>query len=695
MLKKNYNELVKKYHSYGMYFISNDSSQKDLLNRLFLYYHTYNADETKFDEIESSQVNSKLIQSIILSEQEEDTIEVISVLDKEIEVDFSISDFQLHLKSIDFVIAEQMSGKKTDETKHIRDRFVDLQVKDNNSFKVYLLFTTNPDSNTKIKLRELVSNFKGYIKNLTYILYFSDDIIEVISDFESPTPYVKLGSLKLVDPSQMLIYGEERSAIVSISAQSLKDLYLKYGSSGLFSSNLRFYVKATKIDNSIKETIKNDPDKFWYYNNGIIVTCSDYRIIGNNIEFSNFSIVNGGQTTTLIGNTVFDNDFGITCKIIKNKYQDEDTNMEFLAKVAEASNTQKPIKVKDLIANRIEQRKLKQQFKEINVFLQIKRGEKINKLQYPFKWQNANNEEVGQTLFSYIYQRPGNAKNAKSAMLQNENNYRLIFQSQYNSYFLLGLQHIKVAFSDWKAHVKKYSNDNVKVGIATNAYFMILGVIGFFAKVYLNDEFRDYIKILKNVELNDDDTFKKNLSQNDIGNTHVFKNIDTLTDKDSMYDLFDLIYDKIFNPAFKTFKNKYPNYGPGHFSKSDMNYYNNVIRLCIKEVQLHWDTKLRIEFDKYFEISNNKVRLLSIEDTFDEYKPGLSEELREYRRKIYKDNNGTLNYGDIFSNFHISKIELYKPRSIDDLRNDIGMKPEQIAKYGNDILKIVEKYSII
>ena len=38
------------------------------------------------------------------------------------------------------------------------------------------------------------------------------------------------------------------------------------------------------------------------------------------LELYNFSIVNGGQTTNLIGRTNFDNDFPIMCKVIKNKY---------------------------------------------------------------------------------------------------------------------------------------------------------------------------------------------------------------------------------------------------------------------------------------------------------------------------------------------------------------------------------------
>ena len=56
---------------------------------------------------------------------------------------------------------------------------------------------------------------------------------------------------------------------------------------------------------------------------------------------------------------------------------------EFIAKVAEASNTQKPIKAKDIIANRIEQRNLKTMLAENKVFIEVKRGEKCFHEQYP------------------------------------------------------------------------------------------------------------------------------------------------------------------------------------------------------------------------------------------------------------------------------------------------------------------------
>ena len=88
-----------------------------------------------------------------------------------------------------------------------------------------------------------------------------------------------------------------------------------------------------------------------------------------------FSIVNGGQTSRMIGTIPFEKDFYISCKIIKNIFENYKQKNIFISKVAEASNTQKPIKAKDIIANRIEQRNLKSLMQDNGVFIEIKRGE--------------------------------------------------------------------------------------------------------------------------------------------------------------------------------------------------------------------------------------------------------------------------------------------------------------------------------
>jgi hypothetical protein len=59
----------------------------------------------------------------------------------------------------------------------------------------------------------------------------------------------------------------------------------------------------------------------------------------------NYSIVNGGQTTRMIGEIPFTKDFSIFCKVIKNTHSKDSADyVEFVGDIAQASNNQKPIK---------------------------------------------------------------------------------------------------------------------------------------------------------------------------------------------------------------------------------------------------------------------------------------------------------------------------------------------------------------
>lgn len=698
MLNLHYEKMIQIYKNHETYSIFEGSPIHDLLNRVFLFYQHFNGDELKLDEIEETQIKTTLVQAVLRSEQDDDTYEIISVFDSE-NFDVEEENIKLHINNMDILIAQALSGYKTNEAGLLVEKFISLEAKGDKNFRATILVDKVPNNKTKSELRELVTNFKGIVPNLNYIIYFADDINEIILDIESPTQYVKNGELILTD-SSILSHGDEKSIIVSISAKSLKKMYEKYGTNGLFASNLRFYIKSAKIDTSIKNTIMNEPENFWYFNNGLIITCEDYKILGNALYLSNFSVVNGGQTTNLIGNTIFERDFSVTCKVIKNKYNDNDSNLEFLSKVAEASNTQKPIKVKDLIANRVEQRRLKQQFDSIGVYLQIKRGEKINKTIYPEKWQNANNEEIGQTLFSFVYQRPGNAKNAKSAMLQNENNYKLIFQNQYHNLFFLSIQYIKVAFSDWKVKVKKNETEPNKIAIVNNSYFLFMAVIGFLAKLYLNKELFEYVcNSIDSFDLNDNDDLKMYLSQNDIGLTPIFKNHEFFTNKIYATNLFEFLYKYVFSPSFVKFKNKYYNFGAGHFSKSDAHYYNFIVSQIVQDIQAgNWNSGINYKnmLSKYLvDPDELNIQLVKEDEIFNEHKPGLAQELHQFKLRVFKEKNGTVKTWQILTNNQIAKIDFHKPRTLDRLRIDAGLRNEQIKLYGEDILSIVEKYVFI
>ena len=86
------------------------------------------------------------------------------------------------------------------------------------------------------------------------------------------------------------------------------------------------------------------------------------------------------STVSRIGKYSGDNqneDFRIACKIIKGKIQDASDN--FVEKVAEYSNSQKAINVRDLKSNSREQKELRNLFKRHNpmIHFEVKRGERL------------------------------------------------------------------------------------------------------------------------------------------------------------------------------------------------------------------------------------------------------------------------------------------------------------------------------
>lgn len=77
----------------------------------------------------------------------------------------------------------------------------------------------------------------------------------------------------------------------------------------LFTKNLRELIGETEINRDIRITIEKDPEKFWYFNNGITIICKSIRkamVGGGDNAFGYFdcediSIVNGAQTVGTIG----------------------------------------------------------------------------------------------------------------------------------------------------------------------------------------------------------------------------------------------------------------------------------------------------------------------------------------------------------------------------------------------------------
>ncbi len=538
---------------------------------------------------------------------------------------------------------------------------------------------------------------------MTYCISFGLDIEYEIMEIENPKEYVDEAVIQLDASDNVMRFGAEESLVVNISALSLKSLYEQYGYRGLFAQNLRYYVKNTKVDNNIVESIQEHPDNFWYYNNGVIFICDDYLVEGDMVLVQKFSIINGGQTTKLIGETDFSKDFYVQCKIIKNKYETEDDRLEFIADVAEATNTQKPIKTKDLIANRIEQRLLKKQLAEAGVYCQIKRGEKVNKKLYPAAWQNTTNEELGQFILSFVYQKPGTARGSKSSICGNNERYSLLFGKKYDSGFLCDLLKIKAFYKLWANYIKKNDDgsDPYKVGLVNNGMFFMTAIIGVVCKIYYRPDLINQItsSVMSEQKL-------EAVSQHDIDH-HIF-GVD-VEKKEQFFTLFEYCYSKFYRPGYeflKTFKGRYNNYS--NFTKVNNNYVAYVFRQIEFEYRQGIPTN-DMEFlgtilyqASSEDIHRNEALLEKYVNTVyvdnfsessvpESVSANIKEALVEYRTKTYKLNR--IKAYEVFKNVSCERIAKFAPTTLEDLRALRCLDEAQLTLYGQDIVDIVKKFT--
>lgn len=685
-----------------------DCSDAEKLLYLYAYYHYFNADSSKISDIIQGNIYwpkaADRITGIYIDQDSDngDVDVVIALYSYNDAFDFpAILKIFKDAESTVCAVQEHRLDLRKDISSIIDDD--EYKVSPTRPLKIRLITNYNPKAvSNKRAITNALQAMKPEREYVTYHISFGFDIEYEIMEIEDPKEYVDEAIIKLDVPNNFMRFGAEESLIVNISALSLKNLYEQYGYRGLFAQNLRYYVKNAKIDGNIIESIQEHPENFWYYNNGVILICDDYLVEGDKISVKNFSIINGGQTTKLVGETEFAQDFYIQCKIIKNKYETVDDRLEFIANVAEATNTQKPIKNKDLIANRIEQRLLKKQLADAGMYCQIKRGEKVNKKLYPTAWQNTTNEELGQFLLSFVYQRPGTARGNKASICGNKERYNLLFNKKYNSGLLGDLLKIKAFYKLWVNQIQKTNDgsDPYKVGLANNGMFFMTAIIGVVCKIYYRHEVINQIaaSVMSEQKL-------EVVAQHDIDHS-IFRH--DLEKKEQFFDLFEYCYAKFYRPGYeflKTFKEKYNNYS--NFTKVNNNYIMYVFR------QIEFEYRHGIPSDDMsllsailYEASEEDllrneallekyVNVVYVDATSESNIPesisaAIKEALVAYRTKTYKLNR--IKAYEVFRNASCDRIAKSAPCTLEDLKALRCLDEAQLILYGQDIVDIVKKY---
>lgn len=289
----------------------------------------------------------------------------------------------------------------------------------------YNIYTISDYDETSI-MNKIEAEHNTYSKEMVNV-YGKDEFITKIKEkVEKLNTIEEEFTINIDQANNYLTYSNSSAdgIMVNMSSNSLIKMFNKYKDEGLLDMNIRKYVKNKMVYDGIKRTLDKDRSNFWFFNNGIIIACDDYYVDGNTVKIRGFSIVNGGQTTNRIGNYKGSNheEFFIPCKIIciNNK------NKNLFSKVAETTNSQKPIYPRDLKANSPEMKMLQSWLDKENIYLEIKRGEKKKNKKYKIK-----NDELGQLILSFVYQQPGTARSGKKTIFDNNNYYNKLYKQNY------------------------------------------------------------------------------------------------------------------------------------------------------------------------------------------------------------------------------------------------------------------------
>jgi len=152
------------------------------------------------------------------------------------------------------------------------------------------------------------------------------------------------------------------SYLTAVPGNILCDLYLEYGSR-LLEGNVRSFLSVRgKVNKSIQNTIKNCPEMFFAYNNGIAATATEVDTEQTSeglviTRIKDLQIVNGGQTTASIANAVLTarkNEVIDLDKIkvpMKISVLDHDMSEKIIPKISEYSNSQNKVDASDFFSN--------------------------------------------------------------------------------------------------------------------------------------------------------------------------------------------------------------------------------------------------------------------------------------------------------------------------------------------------------
>lgn len=174
-------------------------------------------------------------------------------------------------------------------------------------------------------------------------------------EIDFPTTYnTELQCLKMSDQNPFV-----DAYLAIIPGKTLAKIYKQY-QQVLLEKNVRTFLQFKgKVNKEIRRTLREQPDMFFSYNNGISTTASNIELkevdgVLYITRLFDWQIVNGGQTTASIAASISDREVDLSKVYVPMKIsviRDKDHSDEIVKAISTYANSQTAIKNSDFSAN--------------------------------------------------------------------------------------------------------------------------------------------------------------------------------------------------------------------------------------------------------------------------------------------------------------------------------------------------------
>ena len=175
-----------------------------------------------------------------------------------------------------------------------------------------------------------------------------EDLMVSLDDFGGPL---------VVLPAHME-HADYESYLAVFPGSQLAQVYDRWGAR-LLEQNVRVFLQARgNVNRGIRNTIANNPEMFFAYNNGITATAESIDTVESPkglllTRMRNFQIVNGGQTTASIHAALQNKEVDLDRVFVQMKLSIVDPNraLEIVPKISEYANSQNRVSAADFFSN--------------------------------------------------------------------------------------------------------------------------------------------------------------------------------------------------------------------------------------------------------------------------------------------------------------------------------------------------------